>query len=122
MRRHLAVLLVVLPVVLTAPAFAQPLLTIEWDQPDATPLEAQAYLYRMYLDDLPPVLLENVLCRVVTANPPTVCNAKMPPVTHGLHRVYLIVSNEAGDSPPSPVTEFRYPLPPQPPKNLRIIR
>jgi hypothetical protein len=99
---------------------AQPPLTLAWTQSDATPAEAQTFLYRVYLDAASPVVLTGVTCAVV--NGTTDCSAPLPAPSIGIHTLQLTAENAYGEGEKSAVLSFKYPAVPNAPTNLRILK
>src|SRR5262245_53907100 len=117
MKRRLCVVVLLL---LAAPVVAQPSLTIWWDQPADSLMDAQGFTYRFYLDALPGVILQGVACK--TDNNVVVCNAPLPLPSIGAHRIALTAENAYGEGSRSQELTFRYPSVPGAPQNLRILK
>ena len=120
MQRLLVVIALVIGGVTLA---AQPPLTIAFEQPGETPETAQTIVYRVYLDALPPYILQGVICATVTGL--TECQAPLPAPAIGVHTLYVTgqwASGEGGEGPKSPTITFRYPSVPGAPMNLRILK
>lgn len=118
--RRLILLVWVLLVLVAGRLDAQPPLTLAWTQSDATPAEAQTFLYRVYLDTASPVVLSGVTCLVV--NGTTDCSAPLPAPSIGIHTLQLTAENAYGEGEKSALLTFKYPAVPTAPTNLRILK
>jgi hypothetical protein len=99
---------------------AQPPLTLAWTQVDATPAEAQTFLYRVYLDAASPFVLSGVTCTLLTGV--TDCSAPLPAPSIGTHTLQLTGENAYGESERSAALTFKYPAVPTAPTMLRILK
>lgn len=116
MRKLLCLLVVLFSVSLQA----QPPISLGWDQDFATPTEAQAFIYKIYLDGATTgTILQAVLCGSV--NGVTKCSAPLN-VSIGTHKVTMTAEENGAVSPMSSELTFKWPATPAAPKNLQIIK
>lgn len=96
-------------------------ISVQWQQPDATPSEALNFSYRYYLDgDTTGVILKSILCG--TSNLVTQCAAPLPSPSNGIHTIVLRAENEFGLSEPSNSLTFKYPGVPTSPVNVKVVK
>jgi hypothetical protein len=99
---------------------AQPPISLGWDQDFATPTEAQAFIYKIYLDGATTgTILQAVLCGSV--NSVTRCSAPLN-VSIGTHKLTMTAEENGAVSPASVELTFKWPATPSTPKNLQIIK
>lgn len=93
---------------------------LAWDQPAATPAEAQSFTYKGYSDGSSTgTPVTTPVCTGVAS--PFACVIPFPAYTPGSHTVALTAGNVAGESLPSTPLAFTFVVVPGSPSNLRIV-
>ena len=92
-----------------------------WNQTAGTLAEAQAYVYKYYLDGaVTGSVFSGVTC-AGTASPFT-CQVRTPTFAMGAHSIQLTAGSATGESALSTPFSFVYGNPPLVPNNIRVIR
>lgn len=97
---------------------------IGWDQPAASPEEANSYQYRFSLDGGPATVAAGVTC--TGAASPYTCVGNFPATTPGQHSLVIVARRIVDattflDSAPSAAFVFRLEVVPGTPANLRRV-
>jgi hypothetical protein len=123
MKKFLLALLLVLPITLsgqTAPNVDSND-NFAWNQTTATLAEAQALIYKYYLDGaVTGSVFTGVTCAGTVS--PFTCQVRSPTFAMGAHSITLTAANSTGESVQSVPFSFVYGNPPQIPNNIRVIR